>query len=201
MARYGIVIDLKKCIGCMACTMACKAENGTRPGIFWNIVIDLEAGQYPAVSRTFLPRLCMHCQKAPCVEVCPTGASHQREDGIVLIDYDKCAGCKYCVEACPYGARYFNSGTGGYFGAELTPNEKFGYQQHKLGVVEKCTLCAPRIEQGKEPACVRTCIGKARYFGDLDDPNSNISQLIRSKHGFQLRGELGTNPSVYYLPA
>src|SRR5450759_2956107 len=116
--RYGMAIDLKKCVGCMACTTACKAENQTRPGIFWNIVRDREFGEYPTLTRVFLPTPCMHCGNPPCVKVCPSGASHRREeDGIVLIDYEKCVGCRYCVEACPYGARYFNGDADGYFGA------------------------------------------------------------------------------------
>jgi molybdopterin-containing oxidoreductase family iron-sulfur binding subunit len=199
--RYGMVIDLKKCVGCMACTIACKAENQTRPGIFWNIVKDKEFGEYPMVTRVFLPTPCMHCREAPCVKVCPTGASHRREDGIVIIDYDKCIGCKYCIEACPYGARYFNGDPSGYFGTELTEMEKVGYARHKQGVVEKCTFCIDLVTKGKEPACVRTCIGGARYFGDLGDPDSKVSQLIKSRHGSQLLKELGTDPSVYYLPA
>ncbi len=197
--RYGMVIDLKKCIGCMACTMACKVENGTRPGIFWNIVKDKESGEYPAVTRAFLPTPCMHCRDAACVKVCPTGASYQREDGIVVIEAEKCAGCGYCIEACPYGARYFNEDAKGYFGIELTEMEKIGYAKHKLGVVEKCTFCIHLLENRKEPACVQTCIGKARYFGDLQDLNSEVSRLIRSRHGSQLLKELGTDPSVYYL--
>jgi Fe-S-cluster-containing dehydrogenase component len=199
--RYGMVIDLKKCVGCMACTVACKAENQTRPGIFWNIVKDQEFGEYPAVTRVFLPVICMHCKEAPCVKVCPTGASHRRQDGIVKIDADKCIGCKYCIEACPYGARYFSGETDGYFGPELTEMEKIGYSRHKIGVVEKCTFCSELLEKGKEPACVRTCIGKARYFGDLDNPDSEVSRLIKARHGSQLLKELGTEPSVYYLQA
>ncbi|MFC1815755.1 sulfate reduction electron transfer complex DsrMKJOP subunit DsrO [Thermodesulfobacteriota bacterium] len=195
-----MVIDLKRCTGCHACTLACKLENSTKPGIFWNRVWDQEVGHYPVVSRRFLPGLCMHCENAPCVEVCPTGASYKREDGIVLVDPDKCVGCKYCVVACPYGARYYNDGKVGYFGAELTPAEELGYREHKLGVVEKCTFCLHRVEQGREPACVQTCPTKARYFGDLDDPSSEVSHLRRSKQGFQLLKELGTDPSVYYLP-
>ncbi len=200
MARYGMVMDLKKCIGCHTCTIACKVENYTRPGIFWNLVLDEELGTYPLVSRRFVPRTCMHCQDAPCVEACPTGASYQREDGIVLVDYEKCVGCKYCIVACPYGARYFNDGKDGYFGRRLAPNEEIGYKQHKLGVAEKCTFCVHRVEKGAQPACVQACIAKARYFGDLDNPQSEVAQLIRSKHGFQLLKELGTEPSVYYLP-
>jgi molybdopterin-containing oxidoreductase family iron-sulfur binding subunit len=181
--------------------VACKAENQTRPGIFWNIVKDQEFGEYPMVTRVFVPTPCMHCKEAPCVNVCPTGASYHRADGIVIIDYEKCMGCKYCIEACPYGARYFNGDSDGYFGAVLTEMEKIGYAKHKLGVVEKCTFCIDLIAKGKEPTCVRTCIGGARYFGDLDDPDSKVSQLIKSRHGTQLLKELGTDPSVYYLPA
>ena len=201
MARYGMVIDLNKCIGCLSCVVACKAENSTAPGIFWSSVRDMEFGKYPLVSRVFVPVLCMHCTDAPCIEVCPTGASYKRDDGSVMIDHDKCVGCKYCIEACPYGARYFNRSATGYFGAELTPNEEIGFQGHNLGVVEKCTLCSHRLAEGKQPACVQVCVGSARYFGDLDDPDSEVSRLIALKNGYQLRKELGTNPSVYYLPA
>ena len=200
MARYGMLIDLKRCIGCHTCTLACKVENSTKPGIFWNRVSDEELGQYPSVSRRFLPRLCMHCENAPCVEVCPSSASSRREDGIVLVDYDKCVGCKYCIVACPYGARYFNGEKAGYFGSGFTPQEELGYREHRVGVTEKCTFCVHRVEKGQEPACVQSCPTKARYFGDLDDPNSEVSQLMRSQRGFQLLKELQTNPSVYFLP-
>lgn len=198
--RYGMVIDLKKCIGCMGCSVACKVENCTRPGVFWHTVKDQEIGEYPAVTRVFLPVPCMHCKNAPCVDACPTGASYKRDDGIVMIDPDKCAGCGVCMEACPYGVRSRNETDAGYFGDELIPSERVGYPRHKIGVMEKCTFCVHLLQQGKEPICVRTCIGKARYFGDLDDPNSQVSQMIRSKHGRQLLQELGTDPSVYYLP-
>ena len=198
--KYGIVIDLKKCIGCMACTVACKVDNNTRPGVYWNKVKDMEFGKYPEVTRIFLPVQCMQCENAPCIEVCPTGASYRRADGIVMIDSNKCVGCGYCVEACPYGARYLNKEVGGYYGKTLTPNEEVGYRKHKLGVAEKCNFCADLLEQGEEPICVRTCVGKARYFGDLDDPNSEICQLIKTRDGFQLHQDLGTKPSIYYLP-
>jgi len=199
MARYGMVIDLKRCIGCHACVLACKAENATGPGTFWSKVADEEEGQYPSVRRYFLPKLCMHCQDAPCIEVCPTGASYQRDDGIVLVDPEKCVGCGYCIVACPYGARYLNEEQTGYFKEGLTPNEVIGYKKHKLGVVEKCTFCVDRLKEGREPACVKICLTKARYFGDLDDPSSEVSKLVTFKHGSQLLKELGTNPSVYYL--
>jgi molybdopterin-containing oxidoreductase family iron-sulfur binding subunit len=199
MVRYGMAIDLKRCIGCHACSMACKVGNFTGPGIFWSFVEDEEVGTYPSVSRRFIPRLCMHCKNPACVDVCPTGASYQREDGIVLVEYDKCVGCQSCVVACPYGARYFINETKGYFGPELTPYEKAGSSKHRSGVVEKCTFCVVRLDEGKEPACVRTCPVKARIFGDLNDPKSNVSELIRSKHGFQFHKDLGCDPSVYYL--
>lgn len=197
--RYGMAIDLKKCIGCQACTIACKVKNGTGPGIFWNLVVDQEVGTWPSVRREHLPKLCMHCKDAPCVETCPTGASHKREDGIVLIDTNKCVGCKQCILACPYQVRYVNSGVG-YFKTGLTPYENFAYQQREARTVEKCDFCVDRIEQGQDPACVRSCPLTSRTVGDLDDPNSEISRLIRSKHGYQLLKELGTDPSVYYLP-
>ena len=200
MARYGMVIDLKKCVGCGVCTIACKAENYTRPGIFWNLVSDEEVGSYPSVSRRFIPRLCMHCQSPPCVDVCPTGASYKREDGIVVVDYVKCVGCGYCVVACPYRARYLDKEDIGYFGDKLVPNEELGYQQHKLGVAEKCTFCLHRVESGQEPACVLACPTKARHFGDLDDPQSEVSQLVRAKNAFRLLESLSTEPSVLYLP-
>ncbi len=199
MARYGMVIDLKRCIGCHACTIACKAKNSTKPGIFWNRVWDEEIGEYPSVTRYFLPRLCMHCQNAPCIDQCPTGATYREKDGLVMIDYDKCAGCKYCVLVCPYGARYFNERKTGYFGVSLTPAEQLGYQKRRLGVVEKCDFCIDIVKQGQEPACVHVCPTEARHFGNLDDPDSEVSKLIRSKHGFQLHEELETDPSVYYL--
>lgn len=199
--RYGMAIDLKKCIGCQTCTIACKAENGTGPDIFWNIVKDQESGRYPLVTRVFLPLPCMQCEDPSCVSVCPTGASYRRDDGIVLVDPEKCVGCGYCVEGCPYGRRYLNKRRVGYYGKEETPNEQIGYSQHETGVAEKCTFCSHLLEQGKEPACVKACPVKARTFGDLEDPNSEVSQLITSKKGFQLLKELGTNPSVFYLPA
>ena len=199
MARYGMLIDMSKCVGCMACTIACKVENGTGPGIFWNIVKDQEFGEYPNVKRIFLPIQCAHCDEPPCVDVCPSGASYKRDDGIVLVDYDKCVGCGYCVEACPYGIRYLNKNKGGYFGSSLTPYEEAMYADHQIGVAEKCTFCVHRIEKGKLPLCVETCIGKARVFGDLDNPESQISQLIKLKKGKQLREELKTGPCIYYF--
>lgn len=199
MAHYGMVIDLRRCVGCQACTASCKVENGTRPGIFWNRVLDREEGQYPDVQRSFLPMPCMHCANAPCEKVCPTGATYRRDDGIVLVDYDKCIGCRYCQSVCPYGARFFSESADGYYGAVLTPDEEVRYAGHQLGVAEKCTFCVHRLDQGEDPACVSTCGPRARVFGDLDDPDSEVSKLIRGRGGEPLSPELGTAPSVYYL--
>jgi Fe-S-cluster-containing dehydrogenase component len=200
MPRYGLVIDVKRCIGCLTCSLACKVENGTGPGVFWNIVKDQEFGEYPNVKRIFLPLQCAHCADPPCVKVCRTGASYKRGDGIVLIDYDKCVGCKYCIEACPYGARCFNENRIGYFGADLTPYEDMVYRKHQVGVAEKCTFCVHKIEKGEQPACVQACVGKARIFGDLDDPGSEISLVIKNKGAKQLKKELGTDPSIFIIP-
>ncbi len=194
-----MVIDLKRCIGCHSCSMACKVENFTGPGVFWSFVEDEEVGTYPSVIRRFIPRLCMHCKNPACVDTCPTGASYQREDGIVLVDQNRCVGCQSCIVACPYGARYFVRENKGYFDQGVTPYEKVGFSKHRPGVVEKCTFCAHRLEERKEPACVRACPVKARTFGDLNDLKSNVCEVIRSKHGFQFHKDLGCEPCVYYI--
>lgn len=199
--RLGMVIDLKRCIGCYGCQVACKAENGTRPGTLWARVLKLERGTYPDVKRLSLPLLCMHCRNAPCVAVCPTKATFRRPDGIVAIDPERCVGCRYCIMACPYGARYYQAEDVTYFADAPTPFEDAARGRHPTRVVEKCDFCAHRLEEGLEPACVANCMAKARVFGDLDDPSSEVSRLIAQDGGFQLHPELGTDPSVYYLPA
>lgn len=230
MTRWGMVIDLKRCIGCSACTVGCKAENGTRPGILWNEVFDwVEGSTYLDVERKFLPRPCMQCNDAPCVNVCPTGATFKSADRITQQDYSTCIGCRYCMAACPYGARYFNNKSEGYFDVYgdgspgLSPYEEVEYQdiapsgqKHVLGVVEKCIFCTRRVDEGikngldpavdwdARPACINACPTGARTFGDLDNPDSEVSRQIRGsvggRHGQQLRPEMNTSPNVYYLP-
>jgi Fe-S-cluster-containing dehydrogenase component len=207
-----MVIDLLRCIGCYGCQLACKAENATPPGVFWARVEFEEVGKYPHSGKLMLPLLCFHCEEAPCVDVCPTGASQKREDGIVFVDGDVCIGCRYCMMACPYGARYFYENQRSYFPGHLTPFEEVGYPQHQEGTVLKCTFCKHRVDEGVKrglkpgvdrdatPACVTNCMTKARYFGDLEDPESVVSQLVASGQAFQINPEQGTNPSVYYLP-
>jgi len=210
-----MVIDLKKCIGCWACTMSCKEEHFLPPGVFWNRVLIGETGKFPAVVKQMYPVLCNHCKEAACVEVCPTGATTQREDGIVQIDYDQCVGCRYCVVACPYQQRSFHDDENAeYFpGQGLTQFEILGREIYPLqaGTVVKCTFCVERIEEGKKkglapgqdrdatPACVNICPVGARFFGDLDDPSSTVSELIKTRKGSQLHPEFGTDPSVYYI--
>jgi molybdopterin-containing oxidoreductase family iron-sulfur binding subunit len=195
-----MVIDLNKCIACEACTVACKVQHTTPNGVYWNKVVSAEQGEYPNVVRATIPMPCMHCDNAPCVKVCPTEASYKRPDGIVLIDYNKCIGCQYCIAVCPYGARTFVDSIGSYFPTGPSVWETLGYYQQQSGVVEKCTFCADRVDQGVQPACVQTCPAAARYFGDLEDPESEVSKLVSSGNAIRLLDELGTNPSVYYLP-
>lgn len=198
--RWGMVIDLKRCIGCYGCQLACKAEHGTPPGVFFARVLKQEEGQYPTVRQLSLPVLCNHCEDAPCIAACPTGASFKWEDGIVDIDHDLCVGCRACMMACPYTNRYFNDQPQHYFPQGMTPYEEARTQRHEQNVVMKCNFCRDRVRTGKPPACVANCPTIARTFGDLDDPLSEISVLIKERGGFTLHPELGTGPAVYYLP-
>lgn len=202
--KLGMVIDLGRCVGCTTCVVACKMQNNVPMGMTWTRVISEEAeeidgvtGEYPHVSRTFLPIACQHCENAPCVKACPVGATYKAEDGRVLINYDLCIGCRYCMAACPYNARMFN-----WLKATREPDFNYGDKDvplRKVGIVEKCTMCKERTDKGLEPICVDVCPAKARTFGDLDDPNSEVSRLIRAKNGQQLLKERGTRPQVYYL--
>lgn len=176
--RWGMLIDLRKCTGCQACTVACKIENNIPTGVFRTWVPDVEVGSYPDTKRAFLPRLCNHCERPSCIEVCPAGATWQRKDGIVEIDYDLCWGCGACVNACPYDARFIN------------PITK---------TADKCTFCSQRVDQGLQPACVETCIGGARQFGDLKDPNDPMTKQVLSGIIQQLKPGTGNEPRVFYI--
>jgi Fe-S-cluster-containing dehydrogenase component len=201
MARYGTVVDLRKCQGCRTCTVTCKMSNNTPKSIHWIELVKHEVGVYPNVGIEFYPKQCMQCGHPPCVDVCPTGATYKRDDGIVIVDGSKCMGCAYCVIACPYDAREkMNTITGYDPNAKLTDEEKAKYAKLVKGTNTKCNFCVDRVAQGQLPVCIETCPTFARYFGDLDDPNSEVSKLIAARHGYQLMPELGTDPSVYYLP-
>ena len=208
--KWVMVIDQSKCNGCGYCINACRAENDVDPDKAWTRVIAQEPIAGKAV---YLPMPCMQCADAPCVDICPVGASSYRPDGIVVMDYDKCIGCRYCQLACPYDARSFNWKT---FTGDNPAVPDWGepsVERRPRGVVEKCSFCFHRIDRGLEqglvpgvdaeatPACVVACPPGARIFGDLNDPNSEVSRLIAKDCAYQLREELGTEPSVYYLPA
>ncbi|WP_267640021.1 4Fe-4S dicluster domain-containing protein [Haloarchaeobius amylolyticus] len=206
---WGMVIDLQKCVGCDSCTVACKAENRTPPGVSYNVVMEEEHGEFPNVTRTNVPRPCMQCENPPCVQVCPVSATYKMDNGVVNVDYDRCIGCRYCMIACPYGARYFDFGenyddevdgsgevTSPEYGVDRGPRED---GKSPVGNVRKCSMCMHRLNRGEEPACVETCVGDARNAGDLDDPESEVAELADSTRSFQLKESEGTDPNVYYL--
>jgi len=226
MARWGMVIDLDKCVGCQTCTIACKEENNIPHGspqeqaqrreIYWNRVLAVSEGEYPTARVQIISMPCMHCDKAPCVTVCPAKATYRREDGIIVQDFRRCIGCRYCIVACPYGVRNFNFRDQieeEYHRPDLPPDRisrgPWPFPQRVRGVVEKCNFNFHRIDkalkEGKKigvdvvPACVEACPTKARAFGDLDDPESEVSRLLGSRTSFRLREELHTEPKVYYL--
>ncbi len=194
MATMGMAIDLRRCAGCYACVVACQMHNNTKPGVAWGHVDAKEWGEDPDNRRCYLPHACMHCEDAPCVKVCPTGASYVREDGIVMVDYDQCINCGSCLHACPFGADVQNDVEGNFFDtAEQAPYEAEGIQRTQ--VVEKCIFCAGRVDAGLQPACVQNCPGNARVFGDLDDPESPISAFL-AKDGVVRVGDT----HFYYVP-
>ena len=205
---WAMVIDLEKCIGCQRCVYACQATNDTQAGHLWNIVLEDSATFGEDV---FIPRPCMHCEHAPCVEVCPVGATYHREDGLVAMDYDRCIGCRYCMVACPYGSRVFNWGNRDDENPNVPTWGTPEIERRPRGVVEKCTFCAHRLDAAAErglrpgydeaatPACCNVCPTEARVFGDLRDENSPSSQALKGRQAVVLRSELGTNPRVFYL--
>lgn len=219
--RWVMVIDLRKCVGCHACTIACVAENKLPPGVVYRPVLEEEIGVYPNVTRHFIPRPCMQCENPPCTPVCPVNATYTNEDGVVIVDYNQCIGCRACLTACPYGARTSDFG---YTYAEGTPvadniilgqngaddyeraaNYEYGKPWDRaehgspIGNARKCHFCLHRIKQGMLPECVTTCIGRATLFGDANNPKSLVAELIVKPNVMRLKEELGTQPRVYYL--
>lgn len=219
--RWVMVIDLRKCAGCHACTIACVAENKLPPGVVYRPVIEEEWGTYPNVGRRFVPRPCMQCDQPPCVPVCPVDATHKNEEGVVVVDYSQCIGCRACLTACPYGARTSDFGLtytqetpvedGLIAGRETAavyekaPSFEYGTawprEEHgsPMGNARKCHFCLHRVKAGELPACVTTCIGRATFFGDANDPSSLVAGLIAQQNVARLKEELGTQPRVYYL--
>ncbi len=208
--RYGMVIDLNRCVGCQTCTAACKHANDTPPGVQWRRVLDVEQGTYPDVERVFLVVGCQHCAEPPCVPVCPTGATRQRADGLVTMDYDTCIGCAYCAVSCPYQARTIVDQKEFYYGEPTTPELATAHDE-RIGVANKCTFCIERVDEAEAldltpgidlevtPACAAACIASAIHFGDFADPESNISKLVQDNQYFQMHEELGTDPQIKYL--
>lgn len=220
--EWVMVIDLQKCVGCKACTVSCVAENNLPPGVVYRPVVEEEIGEFPNVRKRFTPRPCMHCDNPPCTPVCPVSATYKRPDGIVVVDYDVCIGCRYCLTACPYNAR--TSDFGGFYGDEQAdesaamagpaamdyetrPNFEYGSEWKRepgkhaspMGNARKCHFCVHRIENGLLPACVTTCLGGATYFGDYGDDASLVHELIGSSRMMRLKEEFGTEPKVFYL--
>ncbi len=219
--RWVMVIDLRACIGCHGCTIACVAENKLPPGVVYRPVLEEETGRYPHVSRRFVPRPCMQCDNPPCTSVCPVSATYTNEHGVVAVDYEQCIGCRACITACPYGARTFDFGytytanttsSGAMLGADQAasyeqvstfeygkPHARRDPHDSPVGNVRKCNFCMHRVLNGELPACVTTCIGRATFFGDANDPESLVSELIVKPNVIRLKEELGTEPRVYYL--
>jgi tetrathionate reductase subunit B len=179
--HWAMLVDTRRCIACQACTMACSMENVSPEGQFRTVVATYTVtDQAGKTGLSVLPRLCNHCEEPPCIPVCPVGATFKRKDGIVLVDGERCVGCAYCVQACPYDARFVN---------------------HHTGKADKCTFCSHRVEAGLLPACVETCVGGARIFGDINNLQSDISRRLVAAQGKAsvLKPEAGTTPRVFYI--
>ena len=215
-----MVIDTSRCIGCWACAVGCKQVNNEPLGFWWNRVlttapnqstalkepasenIDVPWGIFPNVELAYLPVACQHCNDAPCVKVCPVQATFRRDDGTVLVDYQRCIGCRYCMAACPYGARHFNWKAPTIPENEINPHTHYlGNRPRPKGVVEKCTFCIQRSREGRYPACVEVCPVGARKFGNILDPNSEIRYIIEHKRVLVLKEELNTVPRFFYFYA
>jgi Fe-S-cluster-containing dehydrogenase component len=211
--KWVMIIDQQKCIGCCSCNISCNTENNLPPGVVYRPVLRQEVGKYPNVRSIFTPKPCMHCDNPPCVPVCPVKATWKREDDTVVVDYDICIGCRNCLEACPYSARtadfgdFYGMGTPEIMPYETRPNYEYSKQWKRkpnsddspIGNARKCQFCLHRLRVGMLPACVTTCLGGATYFGDYNDKSSVVSQLLGSSRVRQLKAELGTQPSVFYL--
>lgn len=204
MTRFGMVIDTKRCFGCQTCAVACKTANNLPKGVRWNHVItsassdvDCGGGTFPNIDMTYLPISCQHCAKPACVEVCPTGASYRTDEGVVLVNAEECIGCKACIAACPYDVRVLNEDEPAYYldfalgdGAE---------PDHMGGAVDKCNFCYQRIMNDRKPACMELCPGRARFWGDLDDPESDASKALEGRDTMHYLDSEGTEPTTLYL--
>lgn len=190
--RYGMVLDVDHCIGCYACVVACKATYGTRPGVDYNAIDRVEWGSYPDAHQKFKQTMCMHCEDAPCVEVCPVGATFTSEEGVVVMDYDTCIGCGACVTACPYDQRHLVQDDVTHYEDAVLPFEREAAE--RMNIVEKCTFCYGRVEAGEQPSCTVHCPGQCRIFGDLNDPESEINQYIKDRNAIHVDGT-----SIYYV--
>lgn len=178
MARFGMAIDTRKCVGCTDCVVACENENNIPYGFSRAWIEEIAIGKFPDTKVEIMSERCNQCDSAPCVSACPTGASHYSDIGeVVLISPDLCVGCKACIGACPYDARYIHPG----------------------GYADKCTFCMHRVVKGELPACVSVCPTHSMHFGDLDDPNSEISKLLESRKYHVRIPEAGTKPKIFYL--
>ena len=203
--KFGMAIDVARCIGCHTCSVACKMSNNLPEEVWWNNVRseggeapDTASGTYPNnLEMNYWPVNCQHCDKPACVDVCPTGASFKREDGIVTVDADTCIGCGSCIAACPYNVRtlYEQEPT---FSMDFAVGD-WDAPAHKQGTVGKCTGCANRVDRGEAPACMDLCPARARFWGDLDDPNSDVSKFLAGKQAVRLLEDAGTEPNVYYV--